>query len=553
MTGARCIAPPCGRSVGDHALGWLAPALFAIGFMMVFRSWLFSGFDRAFGDDEDGYLAVALIEHWRYVLAGLARWADPIIFYPRTGTLGYTDTFFLIGIVHAVLRGLGLDIFTAFMTVMAALAAAGFFGFRWLAMRYFGVPPGYAAMGAFLFAFANVDAVKLIHVQAYCAMLLPMVCVLALSGWARKRHGAAFGAAAGLLYGLLFLTAFQTAWFFGCYVLLLLLLHPVVCGVAASGTLAKQMLTAKRGVILGTACGFAAGIAPFLVLYVPVFLAGHSRDFAEVASNMPQWRDLANVTPENAVWGSLLKGLAVAGQPDRPVWEVELAFTPAVLAVFIGGLAILAARRRGPFVGRDRVLLLLGAIVIVFWLVQMDYFGVRPWRAVWAVVPGAKAIRYTFRSQLVANLFVALVVAAMLAEVGRHRMVSVLLCGFLVVEQANLTWPPTMSRSAALAWIDAVPPPPSGCRIFYVAPNASPPGRSGPQHQDDAMLFAEIRAMPTVNGYSSWFPDGWALDEPGSPNYPAAVRDWARRNGIDDGLCGLDPRSGRWSAGLPTG
>ncbi len=57
----------------------------------------------------------------------------------------------------------------------------------------------------------------------------------------------------------------------------------------------------------------------------------------------------------------------------------------------------------------------MGLAVVALWLLQMDYFGVRPWRAVWAVVPGAKAIRYTFRSQLVANLFVSLIVAQTLA------------------------------------------------------------------------------------------------------------------------------------------
>jgi len=57
--------------------------------------------------------------------------------------------------------------------------------------------------------------------------------------------------------------------------------------------------------------------------------------------------------------------------------------------------------------------------------------------------------------------------------------------------------------------------------------------------------------MPTVNGFSSWFPDNWVLDEPASPGYAAAVRDWAGRNGITQGLCGLDPRAGRWTVGLP--
>jgi hypothetical protein len=65
------------------------------------------------------------------------------------------------------------------------------------------------------------------------------------------------------------------------------------------------------------------------------------------------------------------------------------------------------------------------------------------------------------------------------------------------------------------------------------------------------MLFAEVRNIPTVNGYSSWFPDGWALDDPGSPRYPGAVRDWAERNGIAPELCALELPAGRWTPGLP--
>jgi hypothetical protein len=317
------------------------------------------------------------------------------------------------------------------------------------------------------------------------------------------------------------------------------------------------------------------------VLYVPVFLAGHSRSFAEVAGNMPLWRDLLNVTPENGMWGVLSQRLGIAGRPDRPVWEVELAFTPVVLAVFAAGLVVLALRvarvssigaapslplpARGERVGvrgrfheselskttADRFLLLMGLVVVALWLLQMDYFGVRPWQAVWAVLPGAKAIRYTFRSQLVANLFVSLIVARTLAMLARHRIAVVVLAAVLIAEQINLVWPATMSRKAALAWIDAAPPPPAGCRAFYVVPGAGPPERSGPQHQDDAMLFAQLRGIPTLNGYSSWFPDGWALDEPASPGYRAAVRAWAEKNRIADEVCGLEPRTGRWVVGLP--
>jgi hypothetical protein len=598
-------------ALSDNRHRLLAFALFALGFALVFRGWLFSGFDGAFGDEEDGYLALAIVEHWRHVFAGEVRWTDPIIFFPARGTLGYTDAFFLLGAVAAGLRRVGFDAFNAFMLVMAGLSAVGFFGVRRLAIRHFGVPPAYAAMGAFLFAFSNVDAVKLIHVQAYCAMLLPVLCDLVLSAWNGARRGPVLAALAGALYGLLFLTAYQTSWFFACYLLLMALLYPAVFGLPAADALLREM-SAKRAMVFGGAAGFAVGIVPFLILYVPVFLSGHSRDFAEVASNMPLWRDLLNVTPENGVWGASFKSLGIAGRPDRPVWEVELAFTPAVLAVFAVALGAAAARLwkrpllplpargervgvRGPFQGpepsklrlaerpphparegaptsprrrgevmpgeamgksqgaasRDQWLLLMGLAVVVLWLLQMDYFGVRPWRAIWGVVPGAKAIRYTFRSQLVANLFVSLIVARALATFAINRAAVLILCALLIIEQINLVWPPTMSRRAALAWIDAAPAPPLGCRAFYVVPNAGPPGRSGPQHQDDAMLFAQIRGIPTVNGYSSFFPDGWALDEPSSPGYPAAVRDWAQRNHIEGEVCGLEPRTGRWMVGPP--
>jgi hypothetical protein len=529
---------------------WLAPLLFAAGFAWTFRHWLFNGFDGAFGDEADGYLALAIVEHWRHVFAGTAYWSDPLFFYPERGTLGYTDALFLIGTVHAAFRALGADVFTAYMLAMSVLAMVGYFGFLRLAVRHFAITPAAAAVGAFLFAFANVDAVKLVHVQAYCAMLLPVLCDLVLSAWRSVKHrrGVVLSIAAGLLYAALFLTAFQTAWFFGCYLLLLVLLHPLVFGLAQSRAMLGEILVTKRPIVLGFAAGFLAGIVPVLSLYLPVLLSGRSREFAEVVSNMPDWRDLLNVTPENAVWGDILKWLGIVGRPNRPPSEVELAFTPLVLAVFALGLLMLRSPSRRD--DGNRWFVMLGAAVIIGWLLQMDYGGVRPWKAVWAFVPGAGAVRYTFRSQLVANLFVALVVARTLMELSRARVAAVPLAAFLIIEQINLLAPLVMSRQAGLAWINAVPPPPPGCRVFYLVPNAVPVDKEGFEHQDNAMLFAVVRGVPTINGYSSWFPDGWNLEEPAQPGYAAAVHKWAKSKRVD-GLCGLDPRPARWTVGLP--
>jgi len=208
--------------------------LFGLGFTILFHRWLFSGFDQIIGDREDGYIALALIEHWHHVFSGAARWADPIFFFPQRSVLGYTDAYFLIGLVHAPLRLAGLDVFTAYMLAICSLAVVGFFSFRHLAHRHLSIPATYASIGAFLFAFGNIDAVKLIHVQSYCAMLLPPLCILTLSAFARASIARA--TLAGLLYAALFLTAFQTAWFFSCYILLLAGLFPLVMDWIRRGT-----------------------------------------------------------------------------------------------------------------------------------------------------------------------------------------------------------------------------------------------------------------------------------------------------------------------------
>jgi len=525
----------------------IAPVvLFGLGFTILFHRWLFSGFDQIIGDREDGYIALALIEHWHHVFSGAAHWADPIFFFPQRSVLGYTDAYFLIGLVHAPLRLAGLDIFTAYMLAICSLAAIGFFSFRHLAHRHLSIPATYASIGAFLFAFGNIDAVKLIHVQSYCAMLLPSLCILTLSAFARASIARAI--LAGLLYAALFLTAFQTAWFFGCYILLLAGLFPLVMGLDQTRDLIGRLVGKQRALVLSGVAAFAVGMIPFVTLYLPVLAAGHSRDFAEVASNMPIWRDLANVTPENALWGQFLKWLEITGLPNRPVWEAELGFTPAVLTLFVVGNIVWWRRR--PVEATNRLFILLGAAVIGMWLLQLEYGGFRPWRLIWAIMPGGGAIRYPFRSQLVANLLVCLVVARAFSSTVKWLSFAPLISLVLIAEQINRTWPPTFSRASALAFIGAAQPP-ADCRVFYIAPRTPERGPDSPEHQTAAMLLAEIRNIPTVNGDSSWTPEGWALDRPSAEDYPAKLRDWVLAHGVEQGICGFDLDSGRWTIGLP--
>jgi hypothetical protein len=537
----------------------VASIMFAAGFAYLFRSWLFTGFDRVFGDEGDGEIVLATLEHWFRALRGEQRLVDPTFFYPEPGALALTDSYTLYGLPYAALRGFGFDAFASFMMVMAALCAIGYWGFLRLARKHFAVAMPWAAAGACLFVFANMNAVKLVQVQAYCAMLLPIVCICTLSAWsAPGKRGALLAAAGGLLHALIFLTAFLTGWFFTAFLLLIGMLHPLAFGTSRTFALMREAVSGKRHIVLAYALAFVLGITPFLALYLPVLLSGHRRDFAEVVANAPNALDILNVTDGNLLWGDALRALGITGQPNRPRWEVELGYTPTVLAAIMATTALLIwslRLDRAADSDRHRIVILLGLGLLAFFLLQLDYGGVRPWAAVHALVPGASGVRYTFRSQIVGNLFAALVIAYGLgvlasARKGAARAMAYLGAVLLIFEQANVDWPATISRRAKLAWLQAIPPAPAECRAFYLVPGAEPHAKPGYEHQTDAMLFSQLRGIATVNGYSSWLPDGWDLEEPSRPGYAVAVRAWAKSKGVS-GLCGLDPGRAIWTIGLP--
>jgi hypothetical protein len=121
----------------------------------------------------------------------------------------------------------------------------------------------------------------------------------------------------------------------------------------------------------------------------------------------------------------------------------------------------------------------------------------------------------------------------------------------LCAEQWNNGPVTALSRRQEQARL-AMPLPPPGCRAFFV--EQASPLRTGYTLLDgfylpniDAMVLATRWGVPTVNGISSWFPDGWALEQPAAPAYLEAVHQWAKNKGLaPESLCGLDMLHARW-------
>lgn len=537
--------------------------LWIAGFFLLFRVWLLTGFDGIFGDEGDARIAIGLLEHWyRFFSGATPDWRSPTFFYPEPGVLGFSDTFFLYSIGYSVLRAAGLDAFTAFMGVIVGLSAIGFAGFMLLAIRHFDASAFGAAVGAFLFTFANMMAMKLgfSHPQSYCAMLLPVIVNLiaaAFNNQSRAR-GTALAGVSGLLHALVFFTAYLTGWFFTAFAIFSAILYGVLVGRARIFDLWHLAIAHKRHVLIAYAAGFTIGIFPFLWIYVPVLLEDRGRSFDEVKLFAPRFLDIINVGHGNLIWGPLLERAGITDLPNQPTNETELGYSPLVFAVWMIFTASLLYRYwQDPERDEDRFLLTLGLALVGSWLVQVDYWGFSPWFLVWAVVPGASAIRAMFRAQLVFNLAACLLVVIALDRVRayvrsiRGQIASWTVVGIasvaLIAEQINLIVPRVFSRAGQQAWLARIPPPPERCRAFYIVPHAFSASSPGYIDQNDAILVSQFFGLPTINGNSSWSPLGWRLYDPAAPDYEAALRAWADAKGVSEGLCGLEPRTGGWT------
>jgi hypothetical protein len=524
-----------------------ATLLCAVALAIQHRAFLLSGFGTMVGDLGDGRIALALMEHWSAWMRGEAlAWHTPFFFHPAIGTLGFTDTYFLHALPYALARGLGASPEFAGMASVLAFSAAGMACVVALCMRHLGLTPRWGAVAACLFVTANMVSVKLVHVQVILAFALPGLILLVLTAWQRGALVAAF--AAGLLFALMAFSAFQTAFFAALVMLLGMALHPLVFGLA--GTRAFITQTARRWrVLLAAGMGAGIGLAPFVALYGPVIAAGRRRDIAEVMSNAPSFTDIINITGFNLLWGRVLASLGLVDDPARPVWEVEMGYTPMVLALLLAALLI---GLRQAASASQKWLVLGGLAALASWLIQLDIAGLYPWALVHALVPGGEAIRYTFRSQIVANLAASLLVTLLLSRIA-HVLprLGAALAAFVLVEQVNTTWPATLDRHREKAARDIIQDKPPSCAVFVLAPvNATSPVQYW-EWQAQAMMIAQTRRWPTINGYLTWLPEGWDLEQPAAPGYVAGVRAWAARHGLETRLCTLDATIGQWTHGLP--
>jgi len=553
-------------SIQEKALSsWSVPVLaWVLGAVIFFRQQIGSGFDLISGDIGDARLIIYINEHWFRVFSGLVDFRSPAQFYPLQGTLGYSDAFFLYQIFYSPFRLLGIDEFLAFQLTLIGLTAIGFASFFALMRRVFNLPLYLAVAGALIFAFSNMNFLKIGHPQHLTIEFIPLLILFgfeaARSIGAAPRRAVLFSGLMGAGLALVFFTSYYIGWFF---VLASLVFVPVFLVLNRSHAFA---MVRARAPLVGTCllvfvASFLIFLTPFLMTYLPVVLEGRRRSFADNMLYAGWITDLINVGAGNAVWGSIVAGLP--GYPAERLGNGEafLAPTPLLMIAMIAGTVFVARHgMRHPVELRfqGRLILALAITSLALMALPIQAGGYSLWWPVWKFVPGASAIRVPYRLQIMNGLIVTLTVFVILSYWYRIRRMSgvaemsgLVLTGLvavLMLEQINTTPTASISRANELAFLDKVPAPVAGrCEVFYIS-DSQPENRATYAYQIDAMLISQRVGIPTINGYSGWEPNGWAVRDPRSgSSYLNFADRWLEQNGVTDEVCAFDEATMAWT------
>ncbi len=566
------LPPASSSKTTERIAAWAGSILFPLtlyiaGFFIFFRWQIFSDFDLVFGDRGDARFVTFIHEHVYRWLHGGAALLSPPFFFNQTKTLGYSDAFLLDQLIYAPLRLFGAEPMLATSLIAVVLSSIAFV-FSYLFLRRLDVSMPMASLGALLFTFANNLYLKSGHLQHFAVYYIPVIVYCALLAvrdvHRRPRRAYPLGAFAAALYGLLFSTGYYMAWFFG---LGLLIFTPIVVYVAWPAVQAWWSTRPTRvlGLALVASIGFLAALSIFAAIYGPVLATGAARGFSDYLMYAPTPVDLVNVGKQNLVWSSLIRVLHLIRDDRLDNGEVSIALTP-VVQILVASSAVLALRPGlwpADNAGRiSRAFVIAGAVVcVLFYVLVVKTHNHSLFRALYDVVPGAKAIRVGYRGMVVANLFAVTAIGLAFDRIIRlalqepHRSLRLARLGAVTavlalaaMEQVNLAERTYLSRNFERQHLAAVGKAPPECRSFYAAPQA---GRAFYEVQNDAMIIALAQYLPTINGYSSLLAPGWDFLDTNAADYEQQAVHWAVNRGIAEGLCRVDVERGIWTVLAP--
>ncbi len=555
------------------------------------------------GDWIDPYFINALLEHWYRSATTFSDPSSPPMYFPATKTLGYSHGLILFaafyGLCRPFLHPFQAYNLTLLLVIAVGIGSLYLLLRKFFRLAFIEA----LLLSAFFFSSRNViNGGTGVWSQRASVFLIPAIlCILCAStrtgGWVQLM----LTGLAGLLATLLFTQDFYTAQFAWLFVVLLapavllienqatlrgrivalwngdrrllaravllvtilttlwtafVLLYgggtvqilglkitshdwwrPALVTIAALGVLCKMRggirvhttVKAWRPWLSALALGAVAGCAVFIWIYLAAYREQRAFPEDQLIS--------ALVTRHPASWHTVMDVIRDLDGYDS-TRTFTLVFALTVLA-WIPGFGVERGLRR--------YFTWLAAVSLIVLLIPLRFNELSLWQTVFAPLPGFSVIRDPKRIiplyELTATLVLALILTRLHARSAFRVIAGAFVCVLLVTarnpERFDFLRPiPIFAR-----WVEAPIDIDRSCRSFFIKAG-SPEYRSRSDNTwslygIDSIFVSLNHSLPTLNGYSAWYPRGWTFTDPGDRNYTAAVQQWITTHDLS-GVCQLD-------------
>jgi hypothetical protein len=584
------------RTAARLARASIVVAVSALYFACVFRLPDDTLLRSGLGDWVDPYFINFLLEHWHHSIWSLADATSPPMYFPVRGTLGYSHGLILYVPFYMAVRPF-LHPFQAYNLTLFLVLETGALCLYLIFRKFVGL--GFVEsllLSAFFFSSPNViNGGTGVWSQRASVFLIPPVLLAALvsAGMARGRLRLALGGLAGLALSLLFSQDFYTAGFVVLVSTLFLAgalpiagapladdgrLPPspspwwlIVAGLSLMWALAVQLHPISKAAI-GPLTFSATN--PTRALFAAILTCGwfvyrRSGLTGRFISWWKRDRPYIQALGMGAFIGCLVFLRIYLGayreHPALPGDQLINALTTLDVSRFDFGRALGTYDSLRPFT----LVLVVAILASVPWFqvekktrlqclwflfvslivlaIPLSVNNLSIWTLFFAKLPGFSLIRDPRRVIEFYELAATLLAALFLARLPRRsplRISFVVVVFLLLATNWNRNeFDFDRPTSVYARWVEAPIDIDASCKSFFVK-RASDAYMSRSFHKwslyaVDSMFIALNASIPTLNGYSAWWPDGWGLANPQEPGYTEAAARWIEGHHLRD-VCELD-------------
>jgi hypothetical protein len=490
--------------------------------LIFFRGMIFNS-NNLIGAIGDSRYFLLVMEHWYKVFCGQEAIRDFSMFYPVKNTLGYADTIFLLSLPYSFLRAIGYQWMTAYQLTLIGTQFFGGLCLAWFLRKSLRLSFFACVIGLIIGNFSNSYFVKIgqSYTNFVTFSLVPLFFIFLKNFYDcltsdLKRSRNIYGIISIFLFAGIMLTGFYMGFFLAIF---LLILHIVMVIYLLKNNCFKveQVLQILRNnkfeILMYFVCGIIA-LLPFFWIYLPVFNELGGRSWGEVATSLPYWYDLFNVSPSNLIWSF----------PNTP-YRHQYGF-PLITGILLIVICIIYIKRYFNSRSQDKNITFyitigfsLTIAVIILFILNLEILNnsFSLWYFIYKLIPGASAIREVSRFNQFLSLPTGILIAIFLSErirfsdkINRKAFLTyMILIALIFLEHQNTANYYGWSKSSMNDYLDKVSPPPVDCESFFlVNDNNSIPSFQSVYHLD-AWTIATRFNIKTINGSSSLSPGSY--------------------------------------------